>query len=80
MSKSKKTTSINKKYSGYKYGIGIEHEMYMFHFPETTNKNDMEYKDPIKNIILAPSEAYQVLIWLFAENIPYSVGCVFTAV
>ena len=62
MSKSKTATSINKKYSGYKYGIGIEHEMYMFHFPERTNQNDMEYKDPIKNIILAPSEAYQVLI------------------
>ena len=36
MSKSKTATLINKKYSGYKYGIGIEHEMYMFHFPELT--------------------------------------------
>lgn len=57
MSKSKKT-SITKKYSGYKYGIGIEHEMYIFHFPYQQLEND----ELIKNITLAPSEAYQVLI------------------
>ena len=24
---------IRKKYKNYKYGIGIEHEMYIVHFP-----------------------------------------------
>ena len=45
MSKSKKT-SITKKYSGYKYGIGLEHEMYIFHFPYQQLEND----ELIKNI------------------------------
>ena len=47
---------IKKKYKNYKYCIGIEHEMYIVHFPrQPSNKQ-------IKNIILAPTEGYQNLI------------------
>jgi len=45
-----------KKYKDYQYGIGLEHEMYFFHAPTyDTNK-------PIKDIILAPTEAYQYML------------------
>ena len=47
---------IKKKYKGYKYGIGIEHEMYIFHFPFVSSSKK------IKSIILAPTEGYQNLI------------------
>tara|TARA_B100000780_G_scaffold250841_1_gene197152 strand:+ start:1370 stop:3088 length:1719 start_codon:yes stop_codon:yes gene_type:complete len=48
---------IPSKYNGYKYGIGIEHEMYFFHNPSLSAK-----EAPIKNIILAPTEAYQYML------------------
>ena len=51
-------TSIKKKYKNYKYGIGLEHEMYYFHFPMF----EMEKNKPIKTILLAPTEGYQYLL------------------
>ena len=51
-------SSIKKKYKNYKYGIGLEHEMYYFHFPMF----EMEKKKPIKTILLAPTEGYQYLL------------------
>lgn len=51
-------TSIKKKYKNYKYGIGLEHEMYYFHFPMF----EMIEKKPIKTILLAPTEGYQYLL------------------
>ena len=44
---------ILKKYKGYKYGIGLEHEMYIFHAPTRAIKD----KEDIKSITLAPTEA-----------------------
>ena len=49
---------ILKKYKGYKYGVGLEHEMYIFHAPTKAIKD----KEDIKSITLAPTEAYQVMI------------------
>ena len=49
---------ILKKYKGYKYGVGLEHEMYIFHAPTRAIKD----KEDIKSITLAPTEAYQVMI------------------
>ena len=47
---------IKKKYKNYKYGIGIEHEMYIVHFPLKPSSQKITY------MILAPTEGYQNLI------------------
>ena len=47
---------ITKKYKNYKYGIGIEHEMYIIHFPLKPSSQKITY------MILAPTEGYQNLI------------------